>query len=314
MFKKEVSYAKWVRDDRGELVKRYWAIDPGDEAVVCTCERDGCHRSRLLSFREHIAELYRVLLRTTEDEIGFADPSLWESVLYGLRMAASIEDVEADTGFVEDPMVFALCEPTIDYERGQSEMASKYVAAAAVFNFLWQAYEAAVSVTASDELRTLAKQERFGERGRRLLETRADLSGRFRGIGDLVKVALLQCRKGGRMDERCDRVEQKYGGDDLIAAAEMAREFRNFLFHGGDEAPAHEDWGDAIVSRCRIYRFYSVSRLTLYLVQAMCWINHDSETELFEYGSECDELTAREMFERLQFKGPGVWPPVDPRP
>ncbi|RYG71129.1 hypothetical protein EON80_05750 [bacterium] len=33
-------------------------------------------------------------------------------------MAASIDDVEADTGYVEDPMVFAVCEPTIDYEYG----------------------------------------------------------------------------------------------------------------------------------------------------------------------------------------------------
>ena len=74
-------------------------------------------------------------------------------------------DVEADTGFVVDTMVFALCEVTIDYENGQSEMASKYVAAATIFNFLWQAYEAAVSRTAPDELRRLAKEWRSGSAG-----------------------------------------------------------------------------------------------------------------------------------------------------
>lgn len=307
----DISYAKWVRDERGELVKRYWATDPADSAVVCTCDREGCHRVRLLGFREHVAELHRVLLKVNEEEIAFNEPSGWESVLYGLRMAASIEDVEADTGYVEDPMVFALCEPTIDYERGQSEMASKYVAGATIFNFLWQAYEAIVSVTAPDELRGLAKQQRFGERGRRLLETRPDLTARFRGCGDLVKVALLQCRKGGRIVERCDRIEEKFGRNDLVAAAEVAREFRNFLFHGGDEAPAHEDWGDVVTSRCRIYRFYSVSRLVLYLIQAMCWIVHHDLTEVHEYGSDCDELTAAEIFERLQFMGPRIWPPLD---
>jgi hypothetical protein len=307
----EISYAKWVQDERGELVKRYWATDPADLAVVCTCGRESCHRVRLLGFREHVAELYRVLRRVNEEELAVDDSSGWESVLYGLRMAASIEDVEADTGYVEDPMVFAVCEPTIDYERGQSEMASKYVAGATVFNFLWQAYEAIVAVTATDELRGLAKQQRFGERGRRLLETRPGLTARFRGCGDLVKVALLQCRKGGRMAERCDRIEEKFGRDDLAAAAEVAREYRNFLFHGGDEAPAHEDWGDAITSRCRIYRFYSVSRLVLYLIQAMCWIVHQDITESYEYGSDCDDLTTKEILERLQFKGPGIWPPLD---
>ena len=307
----EISYAKWVRDERGELVKRYWATDPAEFALVCTCGREGCHRARLLGFREHVAELHRVLLKVNEEESAFNKPSEWESVLYGLRMAASIEDVEADTGYVEDPMVFALCEPTIDYERGQSEMASKYVAGATVFNFLWQAYEAIVSVTATDELRGLARQQRFGERGRRLIETRPDMTTRFRGCSDLVKVALLQCRRGGRMVDRCDRIEKKFSGDDLVAAAEVAREFRNFLFHGGDEAPAHEDWGDVLTSRCRIYRFYSVSCLVLYLIQAMCWIVHQDLTETHEYGSNDDELTATEIFERLQFKGPGVWPSLD---
>ena len=304
------NYSKWIRDEEDRERKRYTAIDPADASIVCTCGRTDCHRARLLPFRDHIAELYRVIRKLHEDEVGWASPSKWDSVLYGLRMAASIDDVEADTGYVEDPMVFGLCEPAIDYEAGQSEMASKYVAAASIFNFIWQAYEAAVSQTAPGELSRLMKEKRFGERGRRLLEARPEMTAHFRGIGDLVKLSLLQCRKGGLMDDRCDAVESKYGGDSLAAAAELAREFRNFLFHGGDEAPAHEHWGDTITSRCRIYRFYSVSVLVLYAIQAMCWIEHEDEDELVEYGSDDDELTARQILERLQFKGPGIWPPL----
>ncbi|MER8639728.1 hypothetical protein [Mesorhizobium sp. M1365] len=189
------SYARWIRNERGELEKRYLATDPADGAIVCTCGSPGCHRAMLLPFREHVAELYRVILRLNEEDLHVSEPSPWSSVLYGLRMAASIEDVEADTGFVEDPMVFARCEPTIDYERGQSEMASKYVAAAAIFNFLWLAYEAVVDTTVPDELRRLGKEGRLGERGRRLLEAKSEMSARFRGLGDLVKLALLQCRR-----------------------------------------------------------------------------------------------------------------------
>lgn len=306
----EENYLKWERGENGLETKRYTAIDPAKVAVVCTCEREGCYRARLLPFREHVAELYRVILKVHADEVGWGSPSSYESVLYALRMAASIEDIEADTGYVEDPIVFALCEPTIDYERGQSEMASKYVAAASIFNFIWQAYEAAVSKTAPGELNKLMKEKRFGERGRHLLEARPELTAQFPGISDLVKLALLQCRNGRLMGDRCDAVEVKYGNASLTAAAELAREFRNFLFHGGDEAPAHEDWGDTVTSRCRIYRFYSVSRLVLHLIQSLCWIEHEDDDDLIEYGSDDDELTACEIFERLQFKGPGIWPPV----
>jgi hypothetical protein len=306
----EQTYAKWVCDDHGRERRRYIATDPADAAIKCTCSRDECHRRRLLPFRQHVVEVYRVILRLHEREICAVGAHQWASTLYALRMAASIEDVDANTGIVEDPMTFALCEVAIDYDDAQSEIASKYVAAATIFNFLWQAYEAAVAQVAPDELMRLIKEQRFGERGRRLLEARPDIGARFRGTNDLVNLALLQCRKGGLMDERCQRVTDKYGNNALVAAAELAREFRNFLFHGNDQAPGHEDWGNRVVSRCRIYRFYSVSRLLLYLIQAMNWIEHDGEIERFEYGSDEDAVTACEILERLQFRGPGIWPPL----
>lgn len=314
--REDKSYAKWVVDDVGHRSKRYHATDPADDAIVCTCGKEQYPRGRLLPFRLHIAEVHRVLSLLHEEELAFLDPAPWACVLYALRMAASIDDVEADTGFVVDTMVFALCEVTIDYEDGQSEMASKYVAAATVFNFLWQAYEAAVSETAPDELRRLAKETRFGERGRRLLEARPGLTARLHGTTDLVKLALWHCRTGGLMDERCERVVAKYGDSCLVAAAELAREFRNFLFHGGDEAPGHEDWSwdGRQAGRCRIHRFYSIGRLVLYLIHAMALIAHEADVDPIEYGSEDDEMTPCEVLERLQFKGPGVWPPLRQRP
>src|SRR5262245_60223025 len=142
------TYARFVLSAEGKWVPRYTAIDPASEAIQCTCGRSGCSRSRLLPFRKHISELYNLLSRLVVEEMGVSQSSGWFGVLYGLRMAASIEDVVADTGYVEDPGVFALCELAIDYENGQSEMASKYVAAATIFNFLWHAYESAVALTA----------------------------------------------------------------------------------------------------------------------------------------------------------------------
>jgi hypothetical protein len=134
------------------------------QASTRTSGKPECSRNRLLPFREHIATLYRLLRDCIFD--AFADPHLREGVLFPLLLAASISDVEADTGYVEDPLVFALCEPTTDYVGAHSEMASKYVAAASIFNFLWNAYEAAVAVTATEELRGLLKDARLGERVR----------------------------------------------------------------------------------------------------------------------------------------------------
>ena len=306
----KVSYAKWLTDEEGKIRKRYCAIDPADEAVCCTCLKPDCYCYRLLPLRSHIAELYRVILKIHEEEIAWTDPPEWSSVLYALRMAASIEDIEADTGFVEDPMVFDLCDLTIDFENAQSEMASKYVAGATIFNFLWLAYEAVVGLAAPDELRRLLKDQRMGERGRRLLEARPTLTSKFIGIENLTRLALGHCRDGGRMEERCEQIQERYGKAGLVTAAELAREYRNFVVHGGDEVPQHEKWGDVVTARCRIYRFYSVGRVVLYLIQAMCWIVHEKDQKFHEYGSDDDAMTACEVFERLQYIGPGIWPPL----
>jgi hypothetical protein len=167
----EKSYARHLRTTDGSLIPRYTAIDPPDRAIRCTCGKPDCPRARLCPFREHVADLYRVLADIFQDET--AD---WDGVLYGLRMAISIEDVVADVGYVEDPLTYALCKITIDHDDAESEMASKYVAGATIFNFLWQAYEAAVASAAPLELRKLLKEARLGERGRRYLK----LDRRFR--------------------------------------------------------------------------------------------------------------------------------------
>ena len=297
----EKTYGRYTMSAGGKRVARYCAIDPALEAIRCTCNKVDCTRARLRPFRDHIAKLHELLSRLVTEEMGVSESSKWFGVLYGLRMAASIEDVVADTGYVEDPMVFALCEPTIDYEDAQSEMASKYVAAAAIFNFLWQAYESAVAVTAPNELVRLLKDERLGERGRRLFEARPELAAHFPGLKDLVRLTLYQCRKGELLDERLDRLTSRFGGCDFVAAAEICREFRNFLFHGEDQVPDHEDWGSAAVSHCRLHRFYTVSRLILYLLQALAWIEIGNPTNLIESHSEGEASAPRQALESLQF-------------
>jgi len=203
----------------------------------------------------------------------------WSGVLYGLEMAASIEDVFADTGYVEDPMTFAVCEPVIDFQAGRSEIASKYVAAASIFNFLWMAYEASVAEVRKDEFRGLLKAQRLGERGRRLLERREYLAPKIGGFSQCVRPALIQCQNGGLMQNRVLRVREKFPANGLATAAELCREFRNFVFHGEDEVPTHRDWGSSLVEMCRIYRFYSVSRILMMLIQVLAYVELEGDWE-----------------------------------
>ena len=57
----EKTYARHLKATDGRLVARYTAIDPADRAIRCTCGKPECARARLRPFREHVAELYRVL-------------------------------------------------------------------------------------------------------------------------------------------------------------------------------------------------------------------------------------------------------------
>lgn len=266
-------YGRYVEDAEGRRVLRYTAIDPGREAFACTCGRPACTRARLLPFRDHIVELHRTLVQSAYDDLCLDDDgdSSWNAVLYPLQIAASIQDVFADTGYVEDPLGFALCETAADYENAQSEMASKYVAGLSIFSFLWAAYEAAVAMTAPTQYPSLLKG-RLGERGRKLFETDPILATTFDGLADLCRLAEYHCTRGGRMQTRLERILSKYPERNFVFAAELAREFRNFVYHGEDGVPHHEHWGDtdgAWESRSRLRRFYSVGRLLLLMIQAL---------------------------------------------
>ena len=295
------SYAKTVRDASGNLHLRYRAIDPATDAIVCTCGKSSCPRARLLPFREHIAELHSTLTTLIDEGFFEAPDSHWHGVLYGLQMAASIEDIEADTSFVYDPIIAEFCEPTIDFDNANSEMASKYVAGTTIFGFLWHAYEVAVGSTALSELRGLLKEERFGERGRRLLESHSLPAADFVGLNEVLRLSKYHLLKGELYEIRLNKITARFPLEGFVQAAEVVREFRNFLFHGEDEIPHHPDWGDSVVSYCRLARFYTTSRLLLYLIQAFAWMEiAPSETAILELGIKRLEMSPREALATLQ--------------
>lgn len=85
------NYSRWIRAEDGRETKRYTAIDPAEVSIVCTCRRAECHRARLLPFREHIAELYRVILKLHEEDVGWASPSTWDTCFDALACINALE-------------------------------------------------------------------------------------------------------------------------------------------------------------------------------------------------------------------------------
>lgn len=65
------------------------------------------------------------------------------------------------------------------------------------------------------------------------------------------------------------------------------------MFHGEDEVPNHPDWGGASAAYARLYRFYVLSRLLLYLIQALAWISVSPGADSLEWGY--DEFGDRQL-------------------
>ena len=150
---------------RVKNIEKPAAIDPAIDTFVCGCGKPTCLFSRLHPFRDHIAELYRVI-SACETEGCFEGES-WNAVLYSLQMAASIQDVNADTGYVDNTQSVMFCSRAAEYENKKSDVACKYVAAFSIFTFLWAAYAGAVERALPNELKRLSAEGKFGERARR---------------------------------------------------------------------------------------------------------------------------------------------------
>jgi hypothetical protein len=300
---REPQYGRYALCEDGKWEVLYTATDPAVEMMRCTCGKPRCLAARAQPFREHIAELYRTIAACqSQGMLGHA----WDAVLYPLQMAASVEDVHADTAFVDNTMAITMCRPAYEYAQAQSEVASKYVAASSVFSFVWAAYEATVRLTAPDEFTGLAKQHATGKRGRSLVEARPALFSAFSGVRGFVRAAQSYCERGGLFEARLEGVRQRYPTHDFVAAAELLREFRNHLYHGEDQPPEPEDWAITGQTKPRIYRFYAVARLALLLIQFLTRISVEDADEI-EVGYDDDtgeDLYARpsEVLSRLHLK------------
>jgi hypothetical protein len=122
------------------------------QASTCACGAPDCvfRPGHLVPLRDHIARLYHTIgLANYERCLQDCSDHSWLAVTYHLQMAGSIEDLTADTGYVDLTSSIMMCRPAREYEARHSALASTYTAALAIFNFLWVAYEGAIKAGAS---------------------------------------------------------------------------------------------------------------------------------------------------------------------
>lgn len=275
------------------------AMQPALRAFKCRCGRPRCvfRPGYLVPFRTHLANLHHVLADAHYSG-GLRDGTDhgWAGVTYQLKMAASIEDLTADTGYVDLSGSTLMCRPAAEYEDRHSLLASRYAAALIVFNFIWAAYEAAVKVGAG----SFRPKDTTAFRGRELMALHGVLGKELKCLRRLARHAGWSVLHIGDLERDRGKLDSFQSGS-AAYAAELARIFRNHIAHGSDNPP-QPDQGHGY---CRILRFYEVSRLLLLLIQIVAVQAMPDPNWEYEAWDDIDEgrpRTLRSMFLRLQFE------------
>jgi hypothetical protein len=245
----------------GKPTLKYRATDPADRYVKCGCGKADCWTKQLVPLRDHIVALFRAVLSCGSEEqfenFRRSDDA-WPGVTYALQMAASLDDVFADPSYVDDSEAGLWCSPAWERDEEDREAASKYVAALITFNFVWNAYEAAIEISADD----LFPKDKVPVRGRRLFQAETQLAAGVLGFEPSFRVARQICARLPAIKDDIENIEMKYSLSGAAAAAELGRVFRNYIVHGADRIPI-----DSSGAACA--RFYSVTRLLLLLIQLL---------------------------------------------
>jgi hypothetical protein len=202
----------------------------------------------------------RRLCFQAEEISNFARTHDWSDVGYNLRLAYSLTDLSADTNI--DGAAF-WCEPVADYEKRNSEITAKHLAATIVFTFVWTAYECAVE--------TLK-----GGKGPRGAQGRDLAAARAKAHMPYLKILLDEVLAISRDQVEFSHPEMRRMlglGSIPGVAGEYLRQFRNRLVHGDmpkpdpDESRDNEDNGVDAAPHLR--RFHLNIRLTLLLIQIL---------------------------------------------
>jgi hypothetical protein len=245
------------------------AVDAAKDVFSCRCQKPECEIGKLVSFRDHMAYLFNTLAECEQEMLlpAFSAPDgsvhTWQAVSYAIQMAAALEDVSANTAYVDTSVSWMMCGAAADFDDAHSCVAAQYFAAAITFNFIWNAYEAAIRVAAT----TNFLSDKTAVRGRKLAALIYANGEDIPVLPKLTRGAERFCRLGGGLDSQLKNFTIASRGAE--AAADLARLLRNHIAHGCDEVPLPSTWGPEAEAAeyGQICRMYAVSRCVLMLVQ-----------------------------------------------
>ena len=216
--------------------------------------------SGMIGLREHVTRLCQVAYNLAAVQI----PGPWNAVGENLQLAASLEDIAANTDIRNTTM---MCRPAAEYEAHNSDLAERHLAGVVVTTLVWMAYEAAVTCVIGESALGRPKGALgrdvllldFGERTFPFLRS---------AVTDAITSSGLQSELAGPTTRRLLR-----SGSWAAIGAEHLRVFRNAMIYGQIRKPSPDDWIDEM-QECggangAIARFAPNIRLTLLLIQAL---------------------------------------------
>lgn len=293
-------YSRVNINSEGKIIVKYRAVDPEDihTNYIRSLKINDASESanKLCAIKDHAASLFNVIRDLDLDNqfksIKCTDYN-WESVRNQIHMAASINDVYADTSSVDDSGSISYCRPAWEFEKAHSETVSKYIASQIFFNFVWLAYECAIEVAGD----TKEIRKKTGAKGRVILAESKFPDYSLPFLRDIYILCLRSCYQDGstRNSKDIQKLLRELDKPIVEQAAEIIRIVRNRVMHGEETAPYPEDHGgdgesDVVNSTQRLYY---ASRITLILIQALaftCLVDPSSTINREIYDEMDDEI------------------------
>lgn len=224
----------------------------------CGCGQPNCWIPSLLDLRSHCAALFRAIVSLGYSE-RIANTCRQDDPLPGvinaLSMAGGIESFVANPAFVNDSEASLWCGTAWEAEKEERAYASAYAEGLVVFNFIWNAYEAAIESSSDGKF----GKDKIPVQARRLMAAESEQAGKVRNMGVLYRAARHFCLLDDRLKKEIAASESKYKLEMPAAAAELVRIYRNHVLHGREAPPIYN------MDPC--WRLHTIERLLLVLIQ-----------------------------------------------
>ena len=217
-----------------------------------------------VSEREHIARLYRIIARdieTCDEKIPSQqkrfDEIDWNTVITPLHVASSIEDLSADTSYVDDTQSVAYCSPAAAYEDTHSKLMSQYIKELTVFVWTWLAFENTIKILC---------KVRYRVSTRHALAFIRDNVGvvQLHGLENIVqKASSLAPAKVREQAIKTSKDEPNF------LFIHLCREARNHIIHGDATIPSPADVEYSVESDSHSIFVRSLTQLVLFAIQTL---------------------------------------------